>query len=55
VSEHDEPEGPGTELTVTTRDGSARARATERDPWGNTRVTGLDRPPFPVELLDPSG
>lgn len=43
---------PGTELRLTTPHGSARARATERDVWGNTRVTGLDRPPFPVELLD---
>jgi hypothetical protein len=22
------------------------------EPEGNTRVVGLDRPPFPVELLD---
>ena len=43
---------PGTELVVTTPHGSARARATERDLWGNTRVTGVDRPPFPVEVLD---
>jgi hypothetical protein len=41
-----------TALLVTTPHGSARAEATERDAWGNTRVTGVDRPPFPVELLD---
>jgi hypothetical protein len=39
-------------LVITTPHGSARAEATERDVWGNTRVVGLDRPPFPVELLD---
>jgi hypothetical protein len=43
---------PRTVLLLTTRHGSARAEATERDVWGNTRVVGLDRPPFPVELLD---
>jgi hypothetical protein len=40
------------ELTLTTPHGTARAEATERDAWGNTRVRGIDRPPFPVELLD---
>jgi hypothetical protein len=39
-------------LTITTPHGSARAEVTERDAWGNARVRGLDRPPFPVELLD---
>jgi len=43
---------PRTELEITTPHGTARARATEHDVWGNTRVTGLGRPPFPVELLD---
>ena len=41
-----------TRLEVTTPHGSGVAVATESDPWGNTRVTGVDRPPFPVELLD---
>ena len=43
---------PRTVLVLTTPHGSARAEATERDVWGNTRVVGLERPPFPVELLD---
>ena len=43
---------PRTRVQVTTPHGSATAEATESDPWGNTRVTGIDRPPFPVELLD---
>jgi hypothetical protein len=41
-----------TEVVVRTPHGESRAEATERDVWGNTRVRGLDRPPFPVELLD---
>ena len=41
-----------TSVVIETPHGSARAETTERDPWGNTRVTGADRPPFPVELLD---
>jgi hypothetical protein len=41
-----------TRLVITTPHGSAVAEATERDAWGNTRVSGVDRPPFPVELLD---
>ncbi len=45
---------PRATVTVATPHGSALAEATERDVWGNTRVTGLDRPPFPVELLDGS-
>jgi hypothetical protein len=40
------------EVVVRTPHGSARAEATERDAWGNTRITGVGRPPFPVELLD---
>ena len=43
---------PRTQVVVTTPHGTARAEATERDVWGNTRIRGLDRPPFPVELLD---
>jgi len=39
-------------VLVTTPHGSARAEGTERDVWGNTRVSGIDRPPFPVEVLD---
>jgi hypothetical protein len=41
-----------TELVVRTSYGESRAVTTEHDVWGNTRVRGLDRPPFPVELLD---
>lgn len=41
-----------TRLELTTPHGSGVAEATESDPWGNTRVSGIDRPPFPVELLD---
>ena len=43
---------PGTEFILATPRGSARAVVTERDVWGNARVRGLERPPFPVELLD---
>jgi uncharacterized protein DUF4873 len=46
---------PGGEFDVTTPHGTGRARATERDVWGNTRLSGLGRPPFPVELLETSG
>ena len=42
-------------VIVTTPHGRARAEATEHDVWGNTRLTGIDRPPFPVELLDGAG
>jgi hypothetical protein len=42
-----------TEVVVRTPYGASRAATTEHDVWGNTRVRGLDRPPFPVELLDP--
>ena len=41
-----------TRLELTTPHGSGSAETTESDPWGNTRVTGIGRPPFPVELLD---
>jgi hypothetical protein len=43
------------ELGVRTPHGESRAEVTEHDVWGNTRVRGLDRPPFPVELLDSTG
>jgi hypothetical protein len=43
---------PLTRLELTTPHGVGVAEATESDPWGNTRVSGIDRPPFPVELLD---
>jgi len=46
---------PGAVLTITTPHGSARAEVVERDVWGNARVRGLERPPFPVELLDGAG
>jgi hypothetical protein len=46
---------PRTTLEITTPHGSARAEAVERDVWGNTRVRGLDRPPFAVEILDVTG
>jgi hypothetical protein len=46
---------PGEEVDVTTPHGTGRARATERDVWGNTRLAGLGRPPFPVEVLDVPG
>ncbi|SDF44877.1 protein of unknown function [Blastococcus fimeti] len=41
-----------TRLELTTPHGSGLVEATESDPWGNTRVAGIGRPPFPVELLD---
>jgi hypothetical protein len=43
------------EVEIVTPHGTGRARATERDVWGNTRVTGIGRPPFPVEVLDAAG
>jgi hypothetical protein len=43
---------PRSRVELTTPHGSGAAETTESDAWGNTRVTGLDRPPFPVELLD---
>ncbi|MBB3675378.1 DUF4873 domain-containing protein [Modestobacter versicolor] len=44
-----------TVVVVRTPNGEGRAETTEHDVWGNTRVRGLDRPPFPVELLDATG
>jgi hypothetical protein len=41
-----------TSLVIGTPHGSARATAIESDAWGNTRIRGVGRPPFPVELLD---
>jgi Domain of unknown function (DUF4873) len=43
------------EVVVRTPHGESRAEVTEHDVWGNTRIRGLDRPPFPVELLDATG
>jgi hypothetical protein len=43
---------PRTSFEITTPHGAAAAEATEADAWGNTRLTGRGRPPFPVELLD---
>jgi hypothetical protein len=43
---------PRASVEITTPYGTAHAEATEVDPWGNTRLTGVGRPPFPVELLD---
>ena len=43
---------PRTRVQVSTPHGTGTAEASESDPWGNTRITGVDRPPFPVELLD---
>jgi hypothetical protein len=40
-----------TSFEVTTPHGTGNAQATETDVWGNTRLTGVGRPPFPVELL----
>jgi hypothetical protein len=42
-------------VVVTTPHGTARAETTEHDAWGNTRLAGAGRPPFPVELLDRAG
>jgi hypothetical protein len=44
-----------TAFVVNTPYGSAPAEAIERDAWGNTRISGRGRPPFPVELLDGDG
>ncbi len=46
---------PGARMVIRTPHGSGPAEAIEHDPWGNTRVRGLGRPPFPVELLDTAG
>ena len=43
---------PRTAMVVRTPHGSGSAEAIEQDPWGNTRIRGAGRPPFPVELLD---
>ena len=43
---------PRTSFVIATTRGEARAEATENDVWGNTRLSGVGRPPFPVELLD---
>lgn len=42
------PTVPATTLQI--GDGPVRpARLTERDPWGNLRVTGIGTPPYPLE------
>ncbi|WP_104525485.1 DUF4873 domain-containing protein [Blastococcus atacamensis] len=46
---------PRARLEITTPHGVSAAEATETDPWGNTRVHGIGRPPFPVELLEDAG
>jgi len=46
---------PRTVLEITTPHGTGRAEVRERDVWGNSRLTGLGRPPFPVELLEVVG
>jgi Domain of unknown function (DUF4873) len=43
---------PRTPFDITTPHGTGRAETTEADAWGNTRLAGVGRPPFPVELLD---
>jgi hypothetical protein len=43
---------PRTRFEIATPHGTGSAEATETDAWGNTRLTGIGRPPFPVELLD---
>jgi hypothetical protein len=44
-----------TALMLSTPFGSGAAEVTERDAWGNARISGRGRPPFPVELLDGDG
>ena len=46
---------PRTQVVIRTPHGESRAEAVEQDVWGNTRVRGVGRPPFPVELLDAAG
>lgn len=46
------PLAPRAEVEIRTPHGRSAAQVTERDVWGNARVTGIGRPPFPVELLD---
>lgn len=46
---------PRTVVEITTPHGTGRAEVRERDVWGNSRLTGLGRPPFPVELLEVAG
>jgi hypothetical protein len=41
-----------TRVAITTPHRTGTAETTECDVWGNTRVSGVGRPPFPVELLD---
>jgi hypothetical protein len=46
---------PRTVLEISTPHGTGRAEVRERDVWGNSRLTGLGRPPFRVELLEVAG
>lgn len=46
---------PRAVLEITTPHGTGRAEVREHDVWGNSRLTGLGRPPFPVELLEAAG
>lgn len=49
---------PRASIVIETPHGVESAEEVEPDPWGNTRVRGSGRPPFPIELLDgghPSG
>lgn len=46
---------PRTVVEITTPHGTGRAEVRERDVWGNSRLTGRGRPPFPVELLEVAG
>ena len=46
-------------VSCSTSSGAGTVRAVDHqceaswtDVWGNTRLTGVGRPPFPVELLD---
>jgi hypothetical protein len=43
---------PRATVEITTPHGTARAQVTETDVWGNARLAGIGRPPFPVELLE---
>jgi Domain of unknown function (DUF4873) len=41
-----------TRVVISTAHGEGTAETIERDAWGNTRMAGIGRSPFPVELLD---
>jgi uncharacterized protein DUF4873 len=46
---------PRTRVEIVTPHGTGLAEATERDVWGNTRVAGIERPPFRVRLFEVTG